>query len=194
MTSPEEVLAFWLDEIGEDGWYKGGEDLDALVRDRFQEAWKDAMEGSFGLWLTYPNGALAYVILMDQFPRNMFRDTAIAFASDGMARAVAKAAIARDWDQRVAGAPRQFLYMPLMHSENLTDQDRSVRCFCSRMAEGEDGNMIHARAHREIIRRFGRFPARNAAMGRKDTAAEAAWLAEGGYGAILRELQALAVA
>ena len=94
MVTPENVLAYWLDEVGPAGWYAGGEALDAEVRNRFADGWAAAMEGRFGLWLTYPSGALAYVILMDQFPRNMFRDTPKSFASDAIALAAAKQGVA----------------------------------------------------------------------------------------------------
>lgn len=187
MVKPDDVLAFWLDEVGPDGWYGGGETLDEAVRDRFDEAWIAAREGSFSLWLTYPAGTLAYVILTDQMPRNMFRDSARAFASDGAALAAAKMAIARGWDMKIDEPARQFFYLPLMHSENLCDQDRCVRLFLTRMTGGD--NLLHARAHREIIRKFGRFPFRNAALGRTPHGGEAAFLENGGYGATLRDLE-----
>lgn len=186
----EEVLRFWVEEVGPEGWYAGGEALDAAIRDRFRATWLAAMEGSCGLWLTSPRGALAYVVLTDQFPRNMFRGTPRAFDSDRQARAAAKIAVDRDWDLRVPEPERQFFYLPLMHSENLVDQDRCVRLFAARLPEVGPRQMIHAQAHREQIRRFGRFPTRNAALGRADTPAEAAFLASGGYGALLEELRA----
>ena len=181
MSSPEEILSYWLDHVGEAGWYKGGAELDAEIRDRFEADWNRAMEGAYSLWLTYPSGTLAYIILTDQFSRNMFRDTAKAFASDRVARAAAKVAIARGWDMKIDGMARQFFYMPLMHSECLSDQDRCVRLMKERMPDGGAANLVHARAHREIIRLFGRFPTRNAALSRKSTEPEAAYVAEGGY-------------
>ena len=189
MATPDEILAFWLDEVGEDGWYRQDEALDATIRDRFLPVWDEAMEGRFGLWLTHSAGVLAYIVLMDQFPRNMFRGDARSFASDGIARAAAKQAIHRGWDLRIDAPARQFFYLPLMHSENLSDQDRCVRLMKERLPDSPS-NLLHARAHREVIRRFGRFPYRNAALGRSDTAAEKAFAAEGGYGAILRGLEA----
>lgn len=192
MSGPEDVLSFWLDEVGPQGWYLGGEALDAQVRDRFLPAWEEAMAGAYGLWLTYPTGTLAYIVLTDQFPRNMFRDDGRAFASDASARAAAKMAIHQNWDMKIAEPARQFLYLPLMHSENLIDQDRAVRLILTRMPETGADTLLHAKAHREVIRRFGRFPYRNAALGRKSTAAETRYLAEGGYGATLREIGAAA--
>ncbi|ETX29090.1 DUF924 family protein [Roseivivax isoporae] len=188
MEGPEEILTFWLDEVGPEGWYKSDADLDAQVRARFQETWEEAMEGRFALWLTYPSGALAYIVLTDQFPRNMFRGTARAFASDRIALAAAKQAVHRGWDLRIDEPARQFFYMPMMHSENLCDQDRCVRLMKERMEGGAD-NLLHAKAHREVIRSFGRFPFRNAALSRKPTAGEIAYVEGGGYGRTVRELQ-----
>ena len=190
MVGPEEVLSFWLDEVGEADWYVSDPALDAQVRERFLETWEAACEGRFALWLTYPSGALAYIILMDQFPRNMFRGEGRAFASDRAALAAAKAAIDRNWDLRIDEPARQFFYMPLMHSESLSDQDRCVRLLCERMPLTGRKSLLHARAHREVIRRFGRFPYRNEALHRATTATEAEFVRHGGYGATLRSLQA----
>ncbi|MCP3970504.1 MAG: DUF924 domain-containing protein [Rhodobacteraceae bacterium] len=181
MATPDEILSYWLDEVGETGWYGGGEELDAEIRARFETDWRSAVDGRYALWLTYPGGMLAYIILTDQFPRNMFRDTARAFASDRMARAAAKVAISRGWDKKIDGMARQFIYMPLMHSECLVDQDRCVRLMKERMPDGGVANLQHARAHREIIRQFGRFPTRNEALSRHSTKPEAAYVDEGGY-------------
>jgi uncharacterized protein (DUF924 family) len=188
MVTPDDVLRFWLDEVGPAGWYKASEALDAEVRERFLAAWENAREGAHGLWLTYPNGMLAYVILTDQFPRNMFRDDARAFATDQQALAAGKVAINRGWDMRIDEPARQFFYLPLMHSENLCDQERCVRLMCERMPEHGAQNLTHARAHREVIRQFGRFPYRNAALERRSTAQEQAFEAEGGYGGTLRRI------
>lgn len=194
MVTPDSILKYWLDEKGPEAWYAGGEALDAEIRERFSEAWEELMAGSFGLWLTYPSGALAYIILSDQFPRNMFRSEAKAFASDKAARAAAKAAISRDWDLKIDEPARQFFYLPLMHSENLSDQDRAVRLICTRMPETGQSNLVHARAHREVIRKHGRFPFRNEALGRKSTGAESTFLANGGYMAIVNELRSATAA
>ncbi|KMW57871.1 putative transmembrane protein [Candidatus Rhodobacter oscarellae] len=181
MAGPDEILNFWLDEIGEAGWYKGGDALDAEICDRFEDDWNRVMTGANSLWLTYPTGTLAYIVLTDQFSRNMFRGTGKAFASDKVARAAAKAAIYRGWDMQIDGMARQFFYMPLMHSECLSDQERCVRLMKERMPDGGAANLEHARAHREEIRLFGRFPARNEALGRSNTGPETEFLADGGY-------------
>lgn len=190
MSSPDDVLAFWLDEIGPDGWYTGGDALDQKIRDRFEGVYKLACDGSLSLWLTYPSGTLAYIILTDQFSRNMFRGTAKAFASDKIARAAAKAAISKGWDMRIDEPARQFFYMPLVHTECLVDQDRAVRLIMNRMPETGAGNLLHAKAHREVIRKFGRFPNRNTALARETPEPEARFLDDGGYGAIVKEVQA----
>jgi uncharacterized protein (DUF924 family) len=189
VRTPREVLDFWVGEVGEAGWYEPPEGLDARVRSLFEDTWAAALEGRLGLWLTAPMDALAYVILLDQFPRNMFRGDALSFASDPHARAAAKTAIARDWDLRVPAPERQFFYMPLEHSENLVDQDRAVRLFKARMPEAED-LLLHARAHREQVRTFGRFPSRNAALGRPSTPEEERFLAQGGYRTLLERMKA----
>lgn len=190
MKTPQDVLAYWLDELGPDGWYKGGDALDAEIREKWLGTWERAYEGSLGLWLTCASETLAYIVVTDQFPRNMFRGDKKAFALDKSACAAAKAAIAKDWDLQIDGAARQFFYMPFMHSEDIFDQDRAVRLICSRMPDEGDANLIHARAHREIIRRYGRFPYRNAAFGRTDTPDEIAFKANGGYAAVLETLRA----
>lgn len=186
---PEQVLRFWLDEVGPDGWYKADDALDQEIRAQFQSTWEGALEGKYSLWLTYPSGALAYIILTDQFSRNMFRGTAKAFSSDRIALAAAKAAVDRRWDMKIDEPARQFFYLPMMHSEILCDQDRGVRLISERLRATGADNLLHARAHREIIRDFGRFPTRNAALGRPDKLSERAFFEAGGYGAVLRRLQ-----
>ena len=184
--TPDDVIAYWIDDVGQKGWYAGGDALDAQVRDRFGDVWKEACDGALGLWLTSPKGVLGYLILTDQLPRNMWRGEGRAFATDRSALAAAKAAVDRKWDMVIPEPERQFFYMPMMHSETLVDQDRCVRLMASRMPESGADNLRHARAHRHIIRQFGRFPYRNEALGRKTTDAEAAWMANEGYAAVLR--------
>lgn len=189
LVGPDEILKFWLDDVDQKQWYIQDDDLDRKIVEKFEATWNEAMEGSWGLWLTYPSGALAYIILTDQFPRNMFRDSAKAFASDRMALAVAKQAIHRGWDLKIDEPARQFFYLPLMHSENLCDQERCIRLMKERMPETGESNLIHAKAHREVIRLFGRFPYRNEALDRQMTESEQAYVDEGGYGSTLRALQ-----
>ncbi len=187
--TPQDVLSFWLDECGPEDWYKSDDHFDAEIRERFLPTWQRAAEGGLGMWLTNPSETLAYIILIDQFSRNMFRGSFKSFMLDPAARSAAKMAIKREWDTRIDEPARQFFYLPLMHSENQCDQDRAVRLFHTRMPETGHNNIDHARAHREVIRRYGRFPYRNDALGRTSNAQEQEFLKNGGYGAIVREIQ-----
>lgn len=189
MTGPEDILTFWIDEVGPKGWYDVDETLDKRIRDTFETTWQEASEGQHALWHTYARGALAYIILTDQFPRNMYRGQGKSFATDQMSLAAAKSAIDKGWDMQVNEPERQFFYLPLMHSESLCDQDRCVRLMCERMPKAGDGSILHARAHREIIREFGRFPYRNDVLDRVNTVQEQKYLASGGYGHTLRSMQ-----
>ena len=190
MAGPEEILTFWLDEVGPSGWYAVSDELDQQIRDKFLETWKSAKQECLTKWVTYPRGALAFIILTDQFPRNMFRGDPKAFSSDRAALAAAKSAIHNKWDLKISEPERQFFYLPLMHSENLCDQERCVRMMLERMPETGNSNMLHAKAHREVIRKFGRFPYRNDALSRPLTGPERAYLNTGGYGSTVQELQA----
>ena len=182
----EAILGYWND-LGPAGWYAGSAEIDDEVRRRFLSDWTEAHAGGLRPWLTCSDGILAYLLLTDQFPRNMFRDQGRAFATDPLARQVATFAWQKKADLGIEPPLRQFFYLPLMHSETIIDQDRCVALFKARMPEAEN-NLLHARAHREVIRRFGRFPFRNASLGRQDTPAERAFLESGAYGAIVREL------
>lgn len=187
---PEEILKFWLDDVGPAGWYKSSDALDETIRSRFEQTLIGATEGRYSLWLTYPSGALAYIILTDQFSRNIYRNTPRAFATDRIALSAAKSAINKGWDLKIDEPARQFFYRPLMHSESLVDQDRCVRLMCERMPAYGAENLLHARAHRAEIRQFGRFPSRNAALSRASTKYEAEYVTAGGYGMTLKELEA----
>jgi len=190
MSDPVEVLDYWLGEVGPEGWYAGGEALDGTIRDRFADLWVAAVDGGLDHWIDGPAGSLAFIILTDQFPRNMWRGQARAFASDGLALAAAARAISAGWDMAAPEPERQFFYLPYMHSEAPADQQACIDLMATRMPDTGASNHLHARAHAEIIRRFGRFPYRNAALGRDTTPEEAAFLEGGGYGAILEALQA----
>jgi len=189
MSEPQAIVDFWLHEVGERGWYTAADEIDAEIRDRFLPAWEAAMRGEREFWLNGPRGALAYLILTDQFPRNMFRGDPRAFASDERARAAARVAVQQGWDGGVKEPERIFFYMPFEHSEDPADQDLAIRLIAERMPERGAGFHLHARAHAEIIRRFGRFPFRNAALGRTSTAEEQVFLDSGGYRDILQKLQ-----
>lgn len=176
-VGPDDILAFW-NALGPGGWYAVDDVVDAAIRDRFHPAWRAARGGAFRDWCTTPEGALAYLILTDQFPRNMFRGSARAFAADRLARAAADRALARGFDGAVAKAERGFFYLPFMHSEDLADQERCVALY--RAADIPEG-LRFAHSHADIIRRFGRFPHRNAALGRATTQEEKAFLDAGGF-------------
>lgn len=188
MSDPVEVLDFWLGEVGPEGWYAGGEALDGECRDRFGDLVEAARGGGLDHWIAGPAGTLAYLVLTDQLPRNIHRDTPLAFASDPLARAAARVAVDEGWDLDVPEPERQFFYMPFEHSEELADQDLAVELIGARLPASPD-NLIHAMAHREIIRSFGRFPFRNAVLGREITPAEADFLANGGYAAAVEAVR-----
>lgn len=188
MSDPIEVLDYWLGAVGPEGWYAGGDDLDGEITALFSPIWQAALEGALDHWAEGCVGTLAYLIVCDQFPRNMHRGSALAFATDARAQAAAKRAIAAGWDFEAPEPERQFFYMPLEHSEDLADQDLAVKYMNERLASHPD-MALHAAAHREIIAHFGRFPFRNAALGRETTAAEAEFLASGGYMTIVNTLK-----
>ena len=176
-VAPSDILAFWRD-AGPDRWYKRDDAFDAELRRRFLALWQKASAGEVSSWEASDDGALALVIVLDQFPRNMFRGDARTYASDGLAREVAHRAIERGVDGRIDPALRQFLYLPFNHSENLSDQ---LRCIELTRAAGNAENLKWAEHHAAIVRRFGRFPHRNHLLGRTTTPEEQAFLDEGGF-------------
>lgn len=182
MSDPVEVLEFWLGEVGPQGWYVGGAELDATCRERFADLWQAAHDGGLEHWVEGTVGTLAYLVICDQLARNIHRGSALAFATDTRALAAARRAVEEGWDMGAPEPERQFFYMPFEHSENPADQSMAVRLLTERMASDPE-MALHARAHQAIITRFGRFPFRNAALGRTSTPEEAAFLAEGGYAA-----------
>jgi uncharacterized protein (DUF924 family) len=175
--SPDDVISFWRD-AGAERWFKADAEFDATVRERFETLWQEVRDGRHADWEETADGMLALIIVLDQFPRNMFRGSAQAFATDPQALALTKQALAQGIDQRIGPELRAFVYMPLMHSEDLQDQLRCVEVF---RAFGNANNLAFAEIHADIIRRFGRFPHRNAMLGRQTSAEEAAFLAEGGF-------------
>jgi uncharacterized protein (DUF924 family) len=165
----EDVLSYWFG-LDPKQWWNGGSELDADIAKRFARVWDEQRSRPLSDFLAGgPREALAAVVLFDQFPRNMFRGHADQFATDHIALAVAKAAVDHGWDDRLAPAERGILYMPFQHSENLDDQQRSVALFT---ALGDENQLGFARKHLEVIERFGRFPHRNAALGRRPRPAE----------------------
>ncbi len=176
-VSPAEIVSFWRD-AGYERWFEPDETFDETIRSRFLAPHEAAARGDLAAWQDSPEGALALVILLDQFSRNMFRGTARAFAADPLARAVADHALARGFDQAVDETMRVFFYLPFMHSELISDQERCVVLFD---ALGDTEQSRYAIIHRDIIRRFGRFPHRNRVLGRETTPAEQEFLDGGGF-------------
>ena len=165
------ILDYWFREIGPDGWWAGrSQAVDDAIHTRFLDLWEDWRGRPAEQFLATADKALAAIILFDQFSRNMFRGEARAFATDALAREVARGAIDKDLDRRMTADERSFLYMPFQHSEDLADQDRAVALFT---ALGLPDPIKYAQAHREIVARYGRFPARNAALGRESQPEEA---------------------
>ena len=176
-VTPAAILAFWRD-AGPDRWYRRDDACDAEVHRRFLGLWQRAAAGELSSWETSDDGALALVIVLDQFPRNMFRGDALTYASDEQAREVARRALGRGADGRIDPALREFFYLPFMHSEHLPDQLHCVALF--RKIDDSD-NLKYAEEHADIIRRFGRFPHRNHILGRSSTQEEQAFLDDGGF-------------
>jgi uncharacterized protein (DUF924 family) len=187
MSDPVEVLEFWLADVGPKGWYAFNPDVDAEITERFGDLWQAALEGGLDHWVDGAAGTLAFLILTDQFPRNMFRGDPRAFASDEIARDAARRALAQGWDLDAPPPERQFFYLPFEHAEDVGDQTLSVDCFTTRMDNPETA--LHARAHQAIIARFARFPFRNEALGRISTDEEKEFLENGGYAATVRSLE-----
>jgi len=190
--TPEAVLSFWIGPLDADGladeqraqrWWARDSTFDAEIRARFEPTWHEIMSGSHEHWLVDARSRLAYVIVLDQFSRNMFRGQADAFAADARALAVARDGVAQAHDRELRGQERVFLYMPFMHSEDLAVQEECVRLFTVFQAESSGRleevlaqNTDFARRHRDVVARFGRFPHRNQVLSRPSTAEELAFL------------------
>ncbi len=177
LASPADIVAFWR-EAGPARWYAKDTAFDDELRRRFLPTWEAASTGRLRAWEESDEGTLALILVLDQFSRNMFRDNARAFSADALAREIAERAIARGADQRIEPALRAFMYLPYEHSEAMADQERSVALF---RAMGDAESLKWADLHLDIIKRFGRFPHRNAVLGRATTPEEATFLAEGGF-------------
>lgn len=177
MTTPwEEVNRFWI-EAGPKKWFQKNDDFDTEIKRKFEGMYEEAAAGSLDHWAADPQGCLALILLLDQFSRNMFRDTPKMFATDRKALELASLAIDKDYPQALPEDMRPFVAMPFMHSEDVTDQERSVEL--QRKLGGEE-NVKYAILHLDVIRRFGRFPHRNSILGRTTTPEEQAYLDDGG--------------
>ncbi len=177
IADPQTVNDFWAD-AGAQKWWTKDDAFDAGIHARFSATLQAAQAHDLDHWQDTPDGALALILVLDQFTRNLNRNSADAYGNDNKALAVAKAAIQRGDDQRMRDDIMVFTYLPLMHSENIEDQRR---CLAHMEATGLEGNIKAAREHLDIIERFGRFPHRNSLLGRETTAEEQAFLDDGGF-------------
>ncbi len=177
MATPDEVIPFWRD-AGAAKWFARDDAFDAEFRCRFEHAHHEAARGEYEAWMEKTDGALAAILLLDQFPRNCFRGSAHSYATDGLARRYAERAVVAGLDTQADASLRVFFYMPFEHSEALEDQDRCVSLVANL---GNAEYTRFAKLHREIIVKFGRFPHRNAALGRDSTQEELEFLAKGGF-------------
>lgn len=176
-SKADDVLRFWFEETPAEKRFAVDSQLDAAIGRRFRASMEEVATSLAAAWRAHARTLLAAIILADQFPRNLYRGTAQAFATDALARELTMLALDRKWDAGLSPVERQFLYMPLMHSEDLDQQERSVALYEGLgLAEAAD----FARRHRDQIARFGRFPGRNAALGRIDTPEEAEFLKQPG--------------
>ncbi|MGI8840928.1 MAG: DUF924 family protein [Caulobacteraceae bacterium] len=178
-TKPREIIDFWR-RAGPKAWFKKNAAFDAQVHERFEAAHHAAARGELDGWAAAAEGSLALLLLLDQFPRNLYRRSAHAFATDPLARSVARAAIAAGHDTATAPALRGFFYLPFEHSEDPADQALAVN-LCEALERAGGQSAQWARDHHDIIARFGRFPHRNACLGRATTDDERAFLDEGGF-------------
>ena len=177
--TPEEIIDFWYSDRIRTQWFSSTLELDKEILDKYGALWEVASIGGLDAWSDHPEGSLALVIVLDQFPLNMFRGQAKSFKSERKAVETALKAINQNFDERVARDKLAFLYMPLMHSEILAEQDLSLKLF---REKNMDANIRFAEHHREIVRQFGRFPHRNEILGRKSTEEEIEYLAsKNGY-------------
>lgn len=173
-TSPQDVLDHWFSPHAKPLWFNSTPGFDDELRRRFETTWRQGRDGLLDHWTFNPQGALALVIVLDQFPLNMYRGKPASYSTAAKALGVAGQAVALAWDRKLADEERAFLYLPFMHSERLEDQERSVALF---QAAGLTDGLHWARHHHELIRRFGRFPHRNAVLGRDSTPEELDYLA-----------------
>lgn len=183
MKTPEDILKFWFETSGPSFWYKRSDAFDAQIRREFETTAitlaGELMRKTPHTWETRPQTALALIIALDQFSRNMYRGTKAAFAWDAAALGAAKRLTASNHDLNIAQDQRAFIYMPFMHSENLADQNRCVELCDQRLQDAS--TLHHAKEHRKLIEKFGRFPHRNSILGRHSTKAESQFLSTGGY-------------
>ncbi|WP_417618888.1 DUF924 family protein [Parasphingorhabdus sp.] len=174
MNWPSEISSFWFDELDPEDWWAKNDAIDSQIKERFLDLWKEQKSKTADGFLGSPETALAAVILFDQFPRNMFRDSADAFSTDHLAQQIAKKAVELELDQQLPEQQRVFLYMPFMHAEDIQMQNKSVTLF-TKLGSNEK----FANEHRDVIAKFGRFPHRNEVLGRQTRPEEQAAIDDG---------------
>lgn len=172
--SRQDIIDFWFVETQPQQWFQKNPDFDALIKENFLETYQSARSGHLDDWKKDADGCLALCLLLDQFPRNMFRGDPQAFATDGQALLIAKYAISKGFDQIMEPIKRRFLYLPFEHSESMSDQKRSLELFHKMQADDPLGYQ-YARRHYDVIERFGRFPHRNSILNRESTPEEEAF-------------------
>jgi len=172
--TPADILEYWYSDFMQKHWFASTPELDAEIREKYQSLWERAASGELDHWQDSPEGALALVIVLDQFPLNMFRGKPESFRTERKAVDVTLSALKKGFEDRLSKDRLSFLFMPLMHGERLEEQDLSVTLF--RQYE-LTGNIKFAEHHRELVRKYGRFPHRNAILGRESTPAEVEYLA-----------------
>ena len=177
ISTKEDVIAFWFDEISPEAWFKKDVEFDEMLKDRAGAIVRKALNGQLDNWSTSAEGAVGLVIILDQFTRNIFRNTPRAFSGDEMALVISLKAIDSDWFANLSIGFKHFLLMPLMHSEDIAVQDKSLPLFKLHTSEL---SYKYATKHRNIISKFGRFPHRNLLLGRPSTEEELAFLAQPG--------------
>lgn len=172
-TTPVDILQFWFSEEVKPLWFNSTPEFDAQLKERYADIYHEALNGQLAKWQLTAEGCVALVVILDQFPLNMYRGLPESFAGEAKARDITREAVRKRFDQQIPDEQKAFLYMPLMHSENIADQDLSVQLF---EAAGLTENLRFANHHRDIVRRFGRFPHRNKILGRTSTQAELDYL------------------
>lgn len=179
IATPGDVLDFWFDTLTPEDWFKKSDDTDAIIREKFAATHLSLARSIPDVWRADGDARLALIIVLDQLPRNIYRDTPLAFATDGLALREARHAVDAGLDKDVASDRRVFLYLPFEHSENLADQNRAVSLITEL---GDETYTKYAEAHRDVIVEFGRFPHRNQILGRTSTPAEQRYLEKPGSG------------
>ena len=172
-TTPADILVFWFSEKVKPLWFNSTPEFDTQLKERYADIYHAALNGQLSEWQQTADGCVALVVILDQFPLNMYRGLPESFAGEARARDIVREAVSKGFDQQIPDEQKAFLYMPLMHSENIADQDLSVQLY---EAAGLTENLRFANHHRDIVRRFGRFPHRNKILGRTSTQAELDYL------------------